>query len=188
MIRSFLRRWSPGSALVVAVLCAATLRALPADEPPEFALETIRGKAVFLAEALDRKWGVRVVEEARDRVLAIETERGELVPVVEDIRGRAFRADERLRNVTIEVLVRRYRGSPVVQVVRLFEVRKDGLYEIDYWCVVCSIAMFELKPCECCQAETELRHTKIDPGKIKPLPTPPAAKPQLPAPPAAPSR
>lgn len=172
-----------------AVLCAVAPRTSRSAEPPEFTLETIRGKAVFLAEALDRKWGVRVVEEARDRVLAIETERGELVPVVEDIRGRAFRADERLRKVTIEVLVRRYRGSPVVQVVRLFEVRTDGLYEIDYWCVVCSIAMFELKPCECCQAETELRHTKIDPSKIKLPPTSsPATKPQLPSPPAAPSR
>jgi hypothetical protein len=50
----------------------------------------------------------------------------------------------------------------MLQVIRVFERRKDGLYEIDYWCDICAIPMYILKPCECCQGETRLRETKVD--------------------------
>jgi hypothetical protein len=63
----------------------------------------------------------------------------------------------------VELLVRHYRGSPVVQVIRVFEVSKEGKLEIDYWCEVCSIAMFEQKDCECCQEPNVLRRRKVEP-------------------------
>ena len=50
-----------------------------------------------------------------------------------------------------------YQGVPLLQVIRLSEVRPDGLYEIDYWCDTCAISMFILKACECCQGPTRLR-------------------------------
>ena len=27
----------------------------------------------------------------------------------------------------------------------------------DYWCDICSIPMYEIKPCDCCQGEIRLR-------------------------------
>ncbi|HEX5103362.1 MAG TPA: hypothetical protein VFV87_06105 [Pirellulaceae bacterium] len=143
-------------ALVVSAVVAQ------AEEPAsaDFKLETIRGKVVFLAEAMQERTGVAAVEEAKDRILALETRSGELIPLWEDVRGRAFRRDERLRKMEVELLVRRYEGSPVVQIIRVFEVAKDGLYEIDYWCDICAIAMYELKECECCQGPIELRKRK----------------------------
>jgi hypothetical protein len=62
----------------------------------------------------------------------------------------------------VELLVRRHAGSPVVQIIRVFEITKDGRFEIDYWCQVCAIAMFEQKDCECCQEPNELRRRKIE--------------------------
>ena len=59
-------------------------------------------------------------------------------------------------------VVRRYRQSPLVQIIRVIEVAKDGRYDIDYWCEICAIAMFEKKDCECCQGDVELRHLKIE--------------------------
>lgn len=134
-----------------------------ADEP-QFALETHRGHVVFLHEALARRFGITTVPEAAERTLALEKADGTLIPIVEDVRGRAFRADERLRKAEVEMLARRHRGSPAIQVIRLFEIAKDGKYELDYWCDVCSISMVELKPCECCQAETVLRRRKVEPA------------------------
>jgi hypothetical protein len=90
----------------------------------------------------------------------LQTKSGELIPLWEDVRGRAFRRDERLRKMEVELLVRRYQGSPVVQVIRVFEVAEGGLYEVDYWCEICAIAMYELKECECCQGPIELRKRK----------------------------
>jgi hypothetical protein len=145
----------------VAVLLVAVLR-LHADEPPAFELATIRGRVVYLHEALEKQHGIRAVDEAKERTLALQAADGTLVPLVEDVRGRAFRADERLRQIDVELLVRRYRGSPAVQIIRVFEVTKDGALELDYWCDICAIAMVELKPCDCCQGPTELRRRKVE--------------------------
>ena len=131
-------------------------------EEPAFETEVLSGRVVFLAEALDRRFSVKSVPEARRHILAIETKDGPLVPLVEDTRGHAFRVDDRLRKLDVELTVRRYQGSPAVQVMRVCEVAKDGKYEIDYWCDICSIPMFELKECECCQGPIELRKRKVE--------------------------
>ena len=124
--------------------------------------KTIIGRVVYLAEAQSRLHGIKSVPEAKERVLALETLSGELHPIVEDIRGRAFRRDERLRKMKVELLVRQHRGSPMVQVVRVFEVTADGKLEVDYWCEICSIAMFELKECDCCQGPIEFRRQPVE--------------------------
>jgi hypothetical protein len=133
-----------------------------ADEvAKEYRTQTLRGRVVFLAEAFEKQTGVRAVPEARERILALQTADGNLVPILEDTRGRAFRRDERLREMTVELDVRRYRTSPAVQIIRVLEVAKDGRYEIDYWCDICAIATVEKKDCECCQGPVELRRRRV---------------------------
>jgi hypothetical protein len=132
------------------------------DKSADYTTQTLRGRVVYLAESLEKQTGVPSVPEARERILALQTAAGELVPLLEDVRGRAFRRDERLRDMPLELVVRRYRQSPVVQIIRVIEVAKAGRFEIDYWCEICSIAMFEKKDCECCQADVELRRRKLD--------------------------
>ncbi len=148
--------------LLTAVLTAS--RSLAEEKPaaPKFTTETLRGKVVFLAEALEKKYGVKSVTEAKEASLALQDDAGKLDPLVEDVRGRAFRVDKRLRDIKVELLVRRYVDSPAVQIVGVYELAKDGRYEIDYWCSVCAIAMYELKQCECCQGDIELRKRKVE--------------------------
>jgi hypothetical protein len=130
------------------------------ESNPQYKTRSLQGRVVWLAEALERRFGVKTVSEARQRILALETENGDLYPLVEDVRGRAFRRDERFRGIPVELLVRRHNGSPSIQIIRVFELRDDGKYELDYWCEICAIAMFELKPCDCCQGSIELRARK----------------------------
>jgi hypothetical protein len=148
--------------IVLAGLLSLAGAASAAEPKAGFTLDAIRGRVVYLGEAMEKRTGAAAVEEAKDRILALENKGGELIPLLEDVRGRAFRRDERLRKMEVELLVRRYAGSPVVQIIRVFEVSKDGLYEIDYWCDICAIAMYELKDCECCQGPIELRRRKSD--------------------------
>jgi hypothetical protein len=155
------RSCSPVVATAVVALAFFT-GAFAAEAPAGHTTETYRGHVVFLADAVEKQTGVSVVPEARDRVLALETAKGELIPLLEDVRARAFRRDERLRMMEVELVVRRYRTSPLVQVIGVTEVAKDGKYEIDYWCDICSIAMFEQKDCECCQEPNVLRRRKVD--------------------------
>jgi len=144
------------------LLLAACCCPLRAEPPPAFTLDTIRGRVVYLAEAMEKRTGVASVAEAKDRILALQTAKDEWIPLIEDVRGRAFRRDERLRNMEVELLVRRYSGSPAVQIIRVFEITKDGRFEIDYWCQICAIAMFERKDCECCQEPNELRRRQVE--------------------------
>ena len=133
----------------------------PSVPEAKFTTKPIRGRVVWLAEALLRLHGIRSVPEAADRSLALETPDGKLHILAEDTRGRAFRRDARLRKLNVELLVRQYRHSPAVQVVRAFELSKGGKLELDYWCDICSIAMFELKECDCCQGPIELRRREV---------------------------
>ncbi len=150
---------------IVLLSCTLFLWPAAADETPaeqtKYVTKTLRGRVVWLNEALARRHGVKTVPEAAERVLALETADGQLFPIVEDIRGRSFRRDKRLRNIDVELPVRQYEGSPFVQVIQIFAVKKDGKYELDYWCEICAIAMFELKACDCCQADIELRSRKV---------------------------
>jgi hypothetical protein len=148
--------------LSLLVVVALTLLAQGAEDAKEYRTETLRGRVVFLAEAFEKQTGVRSVPEARERVLALQTADGVLIPIVEDTRGRAFRRDERLREMTVEMDVRRHRTSPAVQIIRVMEVAKGGRYEIDYWCDICAISTVEKKDCECCQGPVELRRRKVD--------------------------
>jgi hypothetical protein len=160
-------RYGTSALLLLVIFALLTLAQSARAEDPikgkasPFELQTYRGKAVYLAEALKRLHNIQSVDEAKERTLAIETKDGMLIPLVEDVRGRAFRNDERLRKMNIEVLVRKFKGSPAGQVIRLYEITDAGKFEIDYWCEICSIAMYELKVCECCQGEIELRKTKV---------------------------
>lgn len=132
----------------------------PGVEKPAFDEVTVRGRVVWAADALARRFGVRAVPESRERLLCLETKDGQLHPLLEDPRGRAFRVDPRLRERDVELLTRRHRGSPLLQIVRVYELAPDGRrFELDYWCEICAIAMYELKPCDCCQGDIELRRT-----------------------------
>ena len=148
--------------LLAVSLIATTSPAEEKPAAPKFTTQTLRGRVVFLAEALEKKYGVKSVTEAKEAALAMQDEAGKLHPLVEDVRGRAFRVDKRLRDIKVELLVRRYQDSPAVQIIGVYELAKDGRFEIDYWCSVCAIAMYELKQCECCQGETELRKRKAE--------------------------
>ena len=137
------------------------------EKPPAYSLEKIRGKVVWQADALQRRYGVGTLPEARKRVLALETPKGEIHPLVEDLRGRSFRKDPRLMEMQLELLVRRYQKAAPLQVIRIYEIRpqKNGQEErllIDYWCDICSIIMFEYGPCDCCQDHNRLRKRAVE--------------------------
>ena len=129
------------------------------DEPaaePHYETLSVRGKVVWLGEALRRRFGIELDPDDLRTSCALETA-DELLPLAKDARGRGFWLDERLRDCEVELLVRRYAGSPVLKVIRVYAIKPDGKFEMDYWCSVCSIPMYELKACECCQGPTELR-------------------------------
>jgi len=167
--------------LAVFALAALVVAAPPGEPPPQprppsvtpgpmpaaakkgaaYRTETLRGKIAWLSEALARRHGVRLDADAAESQTVLETAAGELIPLMKEDRGRGFWKDARLRGREVELFVRRYEGAPHVQVLRVFSLQSGKKYEIDYWCDVCAIQMFELKACECCQGPTRLREREV---------------------------
>ncbi|HEY1602520.1 MAG TPA: hypothetical protein VGG64_23150 [Pirellulales bacterium] len=133
-----------------------------AIETPHYVTETLRGRLVWLAEALKRRFGVETDADAAEAAIAIEASDGKLVPLVKDFHSRGFWLDPRLRADEVELVVRRYEQSPAVQLVRWYAIRKGRKYEVDYWCDICAIPMYELKTCDCCQGEIRLRERLVE--------------------------
>jgi len=126
--------------------------------------ERLRGKVVWLAEAVKRRHGVEVDADAAEAMVVLETKDGQLIPLLKDARGRGFLMDKRLRGQPMELLVRRYEGLPVVQVITVYTLHDGKKFELDYWCDICAIPMYELKECECCQGPSRLREREVGPS------------------------
>jgi len=123
---------------------------------------TLRGRAVWLDQAVERRVGVPSDQDAHQQQVALETPDGELIPLVKDGRGRGFWKDPRLRDRDLELLVRRWPGLPLAQVIEVYSLHDDQRFLLDYWCDICAIPMYELKACECCQGEIRLRERPVD--------------------------
>ena len=84
----------------------------------------------------------------------------------QDVRGRSFRKDKRLCNRPVVLTVRKDSLNGPLRVVRVYVVDKSQVKHLDYWCEICAIAMYELKACDCCQGDIELRLRNVaDPRK-----------------------
>jgi len=149
-------------AIVSLPMIASADEELPAAENdeapnPEFVVQSVHGKVVWYELALEQRLGVKSVVDQELMHLALQSQDGELIPLIEDLRGHAFRTDPRLRQMEVELLVRRYRITSGLQVLKVHEIRDREKLRIDYWCDICSIAMFETGPCSCCQEDNRLR-------------------------------
>ncbi|MBX3436276.1 MAG: hypothetical protein KF861_02215 [Planctomycetaceae bacterium] len=149
----------------------STTNPLPTD--PQQRQQLFSGKVVLLPDALKPR-GLSVAEEMARQVV-LELADGHLIPLLADWRGRAFFQDERLRNRPVELVGSLRPGLPYLQVLMVFTFDEDGHRQYtDYWCDVCSIPMYEIQPCECCQGEIRLRFQRQDlPAAFRePTPTP----------------
>jgi len=84
----------------------------------------------------------------------------------ERVSERASPGGKRLRNRKVELVGTQKPGVPYLQVLMVFTFDDKGERKYtDYWCDICSIPMYEIKPCDCCQGPIRLRF------QSKPLPS-----------------
>jgi len=138
----------------------------PETDRPDYTTTSLRGRVRYWDEALKEHYDIKLTLESGERLFVLETPDGELHPIAEDLRGRAFRKDERLRKMDLELRVRRFKGSPFIQVVNVYEITDKGeKYQVDYWCDICAIVMFEKGPCDCCQDHNRIRKRLTEPKR-----------------------
>jgi len=119
------------------------------------------GKVVPLAEVLE-KFGSRLDAEAAPHWLALVTDKGKVYPLIKDDGSRLFFADPKLQNRSMRITGRLFQDTHLLQVLSVNSVKNGQLYEVYYWCDVCSIRRNELlKKCDCCGGPLELREEPL---------------------------
>ena len=119
------------------------------------------GKVVPLAGVLE-KFGSRLDAEAAPHWLALVTDKGKVYPLIKDDGSRLFFADPKLQNRPMRITGRLFQDTHLLQVLSVNSVKNGQLYEIYYWCDVCSIRRNELlKKCDCCGGPLELREEPV---------------------------
>ena len=144
-----------GASIALVILLAFFSPAGGADKEPK----TIQldGKVVPLAGILE-KFGSRLDAEAAPHWLALVTQDGKVYPLIKDDGSRLFFSDPHLQNRTMRVTGRLFQDTHLLQVLSVNSVKNGQLFEIYYWCDVCSIRRNELlKKCDCCGGPMELR-------------------------------
>src|SRR6516164_3982459 len=86
---------------------------------------------------------------------------GKVVPLIKDGGARMFFKDKRLLNRPMRLTGRLLPGSHLLQVVEVQSVHKGELYEVYYWCNICSIRRSEGGQCECCGGPMELKEEPV---------------------------
>lgn len=128
---------------------------------PKYTTTSYRGHIVWLKDEV-AKDGIELAPEVKTGNLMLKDSNDKLRPLLEDRRGHSFRLDPRLRANKVELLVRQFDHHPYLQVLKIYEIdQRDRKRELVYWCDVCAITMFELKPCDCCQGKIELQRREV---------------------------
>lgn len=120
--------------------------------PRELAL---RGRIECIGQ--DRQ-SVPCGSDSRD--FAFRTESGErYFFLADDDRTRMFH-DPRVREKLLEIRAWD-RGEGNLELVRVYSIKDGKLFDLHYYCSVCSIRSYAGGPCWCCQQEFELRETPL---------------------------
>jgi len=162
-LRAEIREPEAGTSAATERARAASVETTRVDpRPTDIRKKLFSGRVVLAQEALKRR-GIKVAEEMKSQVV-LETHAGRLIAIAADWRGRALFQDKRLRNRKIELVGYRRPEIPYLQVLIIYIIDEKGRrQEMDYWCDICAIPMYEIKACECCQGDILLR---LRPGKL----------------------
>src|SRR5262245_56838035 len=62
----------------------ATQQAGTTSDEPTYVKESLQGRVVWMAEALERRFGIKSDADSEHSLVALETKSGELFPIVKD--------------------------------------------------------------------------------------------------------
>ncbi len=117
----------------------------------------LRGRIVCLTEELQRQYQVQPDCDTRGHVYSLKTADGKLYPILPTDSAAAVWLDQRFRERELQITARLFPPTSYLEVIRFQSWRDGKLHDLDYYCIVCNIAVHKPMPCECCQEPVEFR-------------------------------
>ena len=90
-----------------------------------------------------------------DAGFAIQSEDGPVIHFLADDPEAKMFQDPAVRERRLEIHGWR-KGPDQIQIVKIFSIKHDQLYDIYFYCRLCHIKAFAPGPCWCCQKDFEL--------------------------------
>lgn len=142
------------------ILAAGTCCLLAEDADAK--ISTFKGQVISLADLLKQD-KIEVDQEA-GVLLGLQTDDGKILPLVRDGMSRRFYNDAKLLNRPVQVRGRLVAKGSLLQLLEVHSIKQGHLYDMYYWCDVCSIRRDSLRPskdCECCGGPMEFREVLV---------------------------
>ena len=136
---------------------AAPLVCWPLKPTPDGKAARLRGRIVCLTEELVSEHQVTPACATRGHVYALKTGDGKLHPLLPTESAAAVWLDERYRQLDLQIVARRFPNTEFIEVIKYQTWRNDKPFDLDYFCIVCNISVYQPGPCECCQDPVEYR-------------------------------
>lgn len=153
-------RW--GALMAVIWLGSAMVHS--AEKPKALPEIDLQGRVVCLSEEMQRLYETELPSK-HAHVYGFKTADGGYYTLIRNRFSEGLFSDETLRK---RELILHGRVLPKTQIFEVTggmrEVRNGKLYELYYWCDICSIKSVAPGQCMCCQQPVELREREIGPG------------------------
>jgi hypothetical protein len=126
------------------------------SEPPKF----FTGQVIPLKELVEKAGG-KLDADAETTWLALVTKTGDVYPLIKDDGSRMFFKDRTLLKRPMRLTGKLLPGSKLLQVLEVHSLKQGKLYDVYYWCDICSIRRFEKNICDCCGGPMELHEDPV---------------------------
>ena len=119
-----------------------------------------RGKVVCLAEEMHRLYQADL-PTSHEHVYGFRTVDGNFYTLLRTKYTEALFIDKRLHEKELILKGRIFPNTRLFDVTRIRSIRKEQVYDLYYYCSICSIKTVAPNPCMCCQGPVELTEKPI---------------------------
>ena len=119
-----------------------------------------RGKVVCLAEEMHRLYQADLPTN-HEHVYGFRTIDGSFYTLLRTKYSEALFVDKRLHEKELMLKGRTFPNTRLLDVTRIRSIRNGQVYDLYYYCSICSIKTVAPGPCMCCQGPVELTEKPI---------------------------
>lgn len=124
------------------------------DSPREL---TLRGRVVCILEEIQKQFGAGVAAE-HDHLWGFQSksQNGKIYTLAETRLSEALFLDERLREKELIIKGRVFPKTQVLEATKIQSVQDGKVYDLYYYCDICSITTVTPRECSCCRGPVRL--------------------------------
>ena len=119
----------------------------------------LRGRVICLPEEMNRRYGVDL-PTGHAHVFGFRTEAGDYYTLLRTKLSEALFADGRLRERDLMLKGRTFPGTRILDVTLFRSIHDGAVFDLYYYCDICSIKSVVPGPCMCCREPVELREER----------------------------